>query len=90
MTQPSINAIKAGIKTAIASFAVLFLTSLAGFLGELYKWSSSSGAEPLPKISTLGYAVTSAAIAAVTGLATSIVRALQGAGILPGKPPTYK
>jgi hypothetical protein len=84
-----VNAIKAGAWTALFAFIVLFFVALVGFLTEVASWASSSGVDPLPDISTLGYAFVAAVASALIGLVNAIVRALQAVGVLPGAPPSY-
>lgn len=80
---------KSGISAAIIVFLTTFAPTALGFFQSIAKWASSSGHTPLPGISTLGYAALSAALAALGGLGTTLVRWAQSQGWLPGSPPSY-
>ena len=84
------DTMKAGAYTALWAFIALFGLSLAGWLSDLYQWASSSGREPLPGLSVLGYALVAAIASSVAGLVTFIVRFAQSKNVLPGSGPTYK
>lgn len=81
----------AGVKTAIITFLTLFAGTLLGFLHNVQEWASdATGAErEFPSLSPLGKGAVSAASAAVVGLVTWGVNALQSRGKLPGKSATY-
>lgn len=85
------NAVKSGFTTAIAVFLFTFIPAVTGFLASLAKWSSSSGATPLPAISTLGYAAVSGVLAAIGGLVWGIFRWAQAhSDVIPGQPPSFQ
>lgn len=71
------------------TFAGMFGSSLVGWLGQLGQWASSSGADPFPSTSVLGYAFVSAGTAAVSGALAGLVRATQ-ARTGSGNPPSYQ
>lgn len=81
--------LKAAGWTFLFSFIALFGVSAVGFLQEVIEWASSSGAEPLPGLSTVGYAAVSAVAAAAIGLVNFVVRYAQSKGAIPGETPTY-
>lgn len=83
------NAARAARNTAIQTFIGLFLISAVGWVSKVAEWASSSGATPLPGLSVLGYAVVSAFCAAIVGLGTWAIRAIQANTSLPGQPPQY-
>jgi hypothetical protein len=83
------DAFKAALWTMLWTFLALFLTSALGWLQDVYEWSSTSGAEPLPGISTLGYAAVTAGVAALSGLIAFVVRYAQSKNLLPGSAPVY-
>lgn len=83
------DAIKAGLWTALFTFVGLFGLSLVGWLQDVASWASSSGAEPLPGLTSLGYAAVSAATAAVVGLINAVVRLAQVATGKGDAGPTY-
>jgi hypothetical protein len=83
------NAAKAALYTALWTFIGTFAITAFGWLQDLAEWASTSGATPLPGLSTIGYAAVSAAVAAAGGVVTFIVRTAQSHGVLPGDGPTY-
>lgn len=84
------NWFKAGAATALFSFFTLFITSLIGFLNGIIEWANSEGTAGFPKLSTLGYAAASAAVAVVIGLVNMIYRFLQSrTALIPGIGPQY-
>lgn len=83
------NALRAAAWTALFSFIGLFGLSLLGWLQDVAAWASSSGREPLPGLSTLGYGLVAAAVSAVIGLVNFAVRYAQARGLVPGTPPSY-
>jgi hypothetical protein len=83
------DAWKAAGWTALWTFIALFLTSALGWLQDVYEWSSTSGAEPLPGISTLGHAAVTAGVSAISGFIAFAVRWAQSRNVLPGSPPVY-
>lgn len=83
------DALRAAAWTALFSFVTLFGASVAGWLQDVAAWASSSGREPLPGLSVLGYGFVAAAAAAAIGLVNFIVRAAQARGVIPGRPPRY-
>lgn len=84
------NAVKSGITTAIAVFLFTFLPAVLGLMGQLAEWASSSGAEPLPDISVLGYAAVSGVLAAIGGVVWGVFRWAQAhSDLIPGQPPTF-
>lgn len=85
------NAVKSGVTTAIAVFLFTFLPAALGLMGELAQWASSSGAEPLPDISVLGYAAVSGVLAAVGGIVWGVFRWAQAnSNLIPGSPPEFQ
>lgn len=84
------NALRAAAWTALFSFVGLFGLSLLGWLQDVAVWASSSGREPLPGLSTLGYGLVAAAASAAIGLVNFVVRYAQARGVVPGQPPTYE
>jgi hypothetical protein len=83
------NELKAAAWTFLFSFIALFGVSAVGFLQEVIEWASSSGVEPLPGMSTIGYAAVSAVASAAIGLVNFVVRYAQAKGVIPGETPTY-
>lgn len=83
------DALKAAGWSAVWTFIALFGVSTLGWLSDVAQWASSQGTEPLPALSVLGYAVVSAAVAAVSGVITAAVRLAQAKGVLPGNGPSY-
>lgn len=82
--------VRSGLSSAALVFLITFLPAVLGWLGNLAEWASSSGAEPLPGLSTLGYAAVSAVLAAVGGLVMGVFRWAQGrSNLIPGQPPTW-
>lgn len=89
MDTNTVNAWKAALWTFVWTFIALFLTSALGWFQDVYEWASTSGAEPLPGVSTLGYAAVTAGVAALSGLLAFIVRYAQSKNLLPGSGPVY-
>jgi len=85
-----VNELKAAGWTFLFSFVALFGMSLVGFIQEVADWASSSGAEPLPGLSSVGYAAVAAVASAGIGLVNFVVRLAQSKGVLPGETPTYQ
>lgn len=85
------NPIKSGIASACFTFVGLFIPALLGWFSKVSEWASSSGAKPLPGLSSLGYAAVAAAMAALTGLVTFVFRWAQGRfSWVPGQPPQFQ
>ncbi len=82
------NAIIAGRNVAAFTFVGTFGAQLAGALQQIVDWSSSSGQEPFPDLSILGYGFVSAAGGAFLGALVSIYRWAQ-AKLGMGRPPSY-
>lgn len=80
------NATKAALNTAWQSFVATALLSVLGLVSELQKWLEDGGAVPDVSIATRG--IVSAAVAAVAGLITYAVRAVQ-ASSNPAAGPKY-
>lgn len=68
------RALKAAGITSAQSFVALFTVTVLGVLGEVVEWASSSGAEPLPGLSVLGYGFVAALGSAAIGFVTFIHR----------------
>lgn len=83
------NALKAAAYTALFTFIATFCISALDWLQDVAAWASTSGAEPLPGLSVLGYAAVSALVAASSGVVNYVIRAAQSAGVLPGSGPSY-
>jgi hypothetical protein len=83
------NVIRAAIYTALQTFAGVFALTAFDWLQDVAEWASSSGREPLPGLSVLGYAAVAGVCAAASGLVTLLIRWAQAANVLGGAPPTY-
>jgi hypothetical protein len=83
------NALIAARNVAGWTFVTLFGTTVLGFAQDVVGWSSSSGADPFPGLSVLGYGVVSALAAATTGAVAGAVRWAQGR-LGRGNPPAYE
>jgi hypothetical protein len=57
-----------GLRTALFTFLATFLPSLLGFFGQIMEWAESGGTSGDISLSTLGFAVVSASVAALSGL----------------------
>lgn len=85
------NPIKSAIASAAFTFVTLTIAPVLGFLQALYGWVNSSGKEPLPDVSTLGWAIAAAALSVLAGLITGIFRWSQGRfDWIPGQPPAFQ
>lgn len=82
------NAARAALVTAGFSFLVLFGGTATEALQQVAEWASTSGQQPLPEISTLGYGVVSAVTSAAIGVVNFVVRFAQGK-LGTGTPPSY-
>lgn len=83
------NALKSALYTALWTFLGSVAILATGWLADLAKWASSSGHEPLPGLSVIGYAVLSALFAAAGGIVAFVVRFAQSKNVLPGQPPSF-
>jgi len=88
LSQKTRNAARAGAATAGFVFVTVFGASLLGWSTEVASWASSSGAEPFPGTSVLGYGAVSAVVAAASGAVNAVVRWAQ-ASLGRGNPPSY-
>lgn len=84
-----LDAIKAAAYTALWTFLGSLAVLCMSWLTDVANWANASGHATLPNLSTVGFAVLSALLAAASGFVTFVVRALQSAGALPGSPPKY-
>lgn len=89
MKQTIRDALRAARNSAAWAFIGTFAVTATGWLADVSQWASSSGAEPFPGLSVLGYGVVSAATAGATFVVAALVRISQAEGWVPGKPPTY-
>lgn len=83
------NALKAAGWTALFTAIATFALTALDWLQEVAVWASTSGAEPLPGLSILGYGAVSALVGAASGFVNWVVRELQANDILPGAGPRY-
>lgn len=89
MVEAAKKALRPALMTALWAFIGTFGLTLTGWLADVAKWASDSGATPFPGLSVLGYGAVAAAAAAASGVVAFIVRAAQSyTGT--GKPPTYE
>lgn len=80
------NPVKAALNTAWQSFAAAALLAVLGLLSTVQEWVNNGG--DFPDVSIAAKAVVSAAVAAVAGLITFAVRAIQ-ANSNPAAGPKY-
>lgn len=71
------DAVWAGWVTAVFTFLVAVLALATEALQELFVWASTSGREPLPDVSTIGYAVVAAIFALAVGVVNAVFRVIQ-------------
>jgi hypothetical protein len=83
------NAVLSAAYTALWTFLGSLAVLCLSWLTDLANWANTSGHAQLPNLSTAGFAVLSALLAAASGFVTFAVRGLQASGVLPGQPPTY-
>lgn len=89
MKQTVRDALRAARNSALWAFIGTFAVTASGWLADVAQWASTSGAEPFPGLSVLGYGVVSAATAAATFVVAALVRVSQAEGWVPGQPPSY-
>lgn len=77
----------AALKTALVTFAGLFLMTAVGFIGDVAKWADGSSAV-FPSLDPLGKGIVFAAMSAVIGLMSFALNWLQENGF-PGSPARY-
>ena len=83
------NAARAAAVTAGFTFIVLFGGTATEAAQQVIEWASTSGAQPLPEISTLGYGFVSAVGSVVVGALNFLVRFAQSK-LGMGTPPSYE
>ncbi len=85
------DAVKAGLWTAVFSFATLFSVSLLGFLGDVLAWAQAAPGTVVvfPDPSVLAKAAVAALVAAAIGLVNTLVRLVQ-ARLGLGSGPSYR
>lgn len=84
------DALRAAAWSGLWTFLGTFALFLLGWLADVARWASSSGRQPLPGLSTVGYAAVSAFVAGAVLIVAAIVRIAQARGLLPGRPPRYR
>lgn len=84
------DSLKSAFSTALWTFLASVLVLATGWLASLAQWASTSGHSQLPGLSTIGYALVGAFVAAVAGLFSFVVRYLQSRGVFPGEPPKFQ
>jgi hypothetical protein len=89
VTRPTLrDALKSARNVFLFGFLGILGPALLGWLGQVKDWADSSGGNPFPSTSALGYVAISAGIAAAPAALAGIWRAAQVLLEL-GNPPSY-
>jgi hypothetical protein len=83
------NPLKSALSTSLWVFIAQVALLAVGWLQQLAKWSSTSGHAPLPGLSTVGYALVGALVAASSGVIAFVVRLAQEKNVIPGSAPVF-
>lgn len=84
------RALTPALYVALWAFLGPLLLLTLGFIQALAEWASTSGATPLPGLSSIGYALVAAACSAAAGVVAFVVRYAQAKGVVAGEPPKYQ
>lgn len=82
------DAARSALNVFAFSFVGVLGPSLLGWLGQVKDWADSSGADPFPRTSSLGFVAVSALIAAGPAAVALVWRSTQ-VTLGMGRPPTY-